>query len=245
MVLTKNHNKAGKKSKRWYFNAQATLPYIGKTGIGFGSGKAKRSLNNIVDRRIVSQAESKRKIATTQTSGPTHNTIYTFNPFSNIGQGTDIFSRIGDEIHVTNFHVRLHFKGKGSVSQQSYRLMLVKHEDEVLSSTDNYLSSGLGSTDLFFTFQNALTSIPDFKRIKVLHDEIIRVPKESTPTQINSVDREYTFPFNKKINFKTGTNFAKTENYYLVIIPHIENGTNGVTIVGDWFHQSRVSFKDT
>lgn len=245
MVVNKNYNSKGRKAKRWYFGATASLPIVGKTGIEFGSGtKTKRSLGKLVDKRILSHAESKRKII--DNSGvvdPFHNTVYTQNPLGNIPQGSQIFARTGDEIHVNWIKYVFHFYNKNVVQNQKMRVMFVSADQEVRGSADSF-GTGLTTGDIFMNYYDPLISIPDFKKVTVLHDEIVSIPGQTVTGQRTGVVKEFKFSLNRTHSYRTGSSYKNGKNYYLVVIPHIEEGITGTTRAGNWDCQIMISYKD-
>lgn len=252
MVYRKrNYKKTNKKTglkKRWYFSAGAKLPIVGQTNISFGSGSLnKRSLTSKIKATELRLAETKRKTVTNASiPTSTHNTIYTFNPLGNITAGTAVSNRLGDRIFVKGINVRLHLFSPYADQDVKYRFIVCKHDDEYLSASDAW-GSGLGSSQLFYNYNDGVIAQTDPRRVHIIHDEILQLPRMSvsaTPAQNVSLLKDMYINVSHDQQYVTGTNFNKKQNLYLAIIPYRVGGTTGTTICGQVDMSAVVTFKD-
>lgn len=239
--------KKGGLKKRWYFSAGAKLPIVGQTNISFGSGSLnKRSFTGKVKATELRLAETKRKLVQQASiSAGTQNTLYTFNPLGNIAQGSGVFNRVGDKIYVKGIDLRLHFYGKNQ-NDTRFRFLIIKHDDEYLGGSDSW-GSGFGSTDIFYNYQDALLAQSDPRKVQILHDEIITLPRQSAydgNLQMTSVLKDMYVNVSQQQQYVTGTNFTKSKNLYFVCIPHREEGISGTTAVGSLEMSMTLTFKD-
>lgn len=230
MVVNKNYNK---KTTKRFRGSKSSTPIVGK-----------KSLVKIIDKRVLSHAESKRKIIENSAVVDSyHNTIYTHNPLGNIPQGSQIYARNGDEIHVSWMKYVFHFYNKNVVQNQKVRVMLVSADQEVKGASDTF-GSGLTDSDMFLAYYDALISIPDYKKVTILHDEIVSIPGQTVAGQRTGVVKEFKFNLHKTHSYRTGSSYKDGKNYYVVVIPHIEEGISGITRGVNWDCQIMISFKD-
>lgn len=238
-----------KYTKRWYFDASIPkgVPLIGGSSLKMGSGTmTKRSIQTL--KSLIS--ENKQKIVSNNTPASwTHNTIYTFNPLSNIPIGAGENSRIGASIHVKSIRLNYEFTTFGASNpddQVMVRLMWVKNIAQGGSGTD-IPGSFLASSDLFLTTSggNGIKNIPDFTRSTVISDQIVRLPTSHVSGRyvaaVGSCDMMVPFQFH--YNSPT-SNYGKDYNYYLVLIPYVAAGTTGTTIAGTVRFDCLTNFTD-
>lgn len=246
-VLHKKATGPRSKAKRWYVDAQIPkgVPFVGGSSFRAGSGTlTKRSLMNM----IKAEKENKQKIIN---SGLTvdllHNTIYTWNPFGNITIGSGQNARSGSSIDVRGVRINMLLSTTGGASldkERNFRVMVVEHDAQYMSGNDQF-GSGLGSTELFVQGSSIMScAIPDLNRCKVLFDQRYYViPQITGGSPVAHVDLETLK--NKAMNYATTTsNYSLQKNYYVVLIPELPLGTNGVSIVGRVDFESVVDFTD-
>lgn len=226
--------KGGRLRKRWYLNAGATLPFVGKTTLSMGSSKFKRSVAAIVRRQEDPLHKLWSKVGTAQPSqSMTHLTMYTVNLTGNIPQGTNDNSRQGDTIHLEAIKFKLLFDtvtSTNKAAQKQYRVMIVKHDAEYLGGSDSF-GSGLGATEIFHGNNAPAYEQINSKLCTVLYDKLITVTPQISANNYLSCLSEI-IRFNSPFIYKTGTNFGKMFNYYLVVTGFESNATGGVTNVG-------------
>lgn len=225
---------APKKSKRWYVNATAELPKIfggGKAGISFGDGLQKRALVNTIKKVTHGEAEKKIKLVSNLSQAMLHSTGYTYNLLGNIAQGNTEETRIGEKINVRSFSFKGHiFTAAATVNSTFVRCILVKHDTETGGAVDTFVS-GLGSSDLFYNFSNALLAQIDPRETgTVLMDRIIKLePQSASVATIVGQTFSFKHTFNQNFQYKDGSNYSQKSNWYLYVISHVEGGSTGVT----------------
>lgn len=214
------------RKKRWYVNAGANLPFVGKTNVSFGTTKRARSLNATIKKVVRNTTAPKsyeEDILNTFTGGLKNNTIFTTNLSGQIVQGTDDDDRIGDVIHLKYLSM------KGRLSQTLtdaterhyptwWRFLLIKSDKEY--TTGNAFGTGFGGTDLFkpYSTGSQLIYIPiDRQNVTVLKQWEYKMQSNTT---LNSHTKicDLSTKLDMTIKFKDGTIFGKNNNLYLVVI---------------------------
>jgi len=237
-----------KTRKRWYFNAQANVPFLGPTKVAFGNQK--RSILNIVRKGLEDpQHKLWSKVGTAPPNQTmTHNTLYTLNLTGNIAKGDDESDRTGENIHLDALKYKIHFVSvNGSVSDpnmpKTYRIMIVRHDNDHGAGTDNFVS-GLGMTDLFHGNNNACLELTSAKNVSVLFDQLIKITPQMGSTNNDKLVTGF-HKFNKTFTYKPDQNYGKFYNYYLVVAGYQAGGTTGVTNVGQVYFHGDLIFKDS
>lgn len=239
----------GKLRKRWYFNAGANLPFVGRTNVSFGTTKAKRSVINMVrqgledpQHKLYSQVGQ----APPTVSSALQNTLYNLNLTGNIPQGTAEGNRTGDNIHLDAFKMKINFYTDNATNKQcpvQFRVMLVKHDIDTNGGSDAFASGGIGAADLF-QGNNAVTyELPNPKKVTVLYDKLCTIiPQfnDNCVCTINEIIRLQTTH-----TYKTATNYGKYSNYYLMICGSQPAATSGVTVIGGFQLYGDLIFKDS
>lgn len=238
------------KKKRWYFGASANLPIVGKTSIGFGSGKAKRAIINTVRRGL---EDPQHKLWSKPGNGPpdtvmSHNTIYTLNLTGNINKGDDEDNRTGETIHLEALKFRVHFTSvSGQVTNgnrpKTFRVMIVKHDGDHLGGFDVF-GGGLGSTDLFQGNTNPVFEWPNPKNVTVLYDNKVKITPVINTEQYEKECSDI-LKLNTPFTYKSDQNYGKTWNLYLVIMGYEPSGTTGTTTIGRAYFHGDLIFKDS
>jgi len=233
----------GRLRKRWYFNAGANLPIIGKTNVSFGSGLQKRSIVNLVRRRL---EDPLHKTISNSNTNLLENTLYTVNLSGNIPQGDGDGNRSGDTIHIDALKIKLHFNTQDVDNKQvpvEYRVMIVKHDVDGQGGSDAWLSSTLGANDLFFGNNLIICEQTNSKKVTVLYDKICRITPQQNATSTCTLSE--ILRLNSTFTYKTGTNYGKFYNYYLVVAAHQQGATLGASVVGNCSIFTDLIFKDS
>lgn len=240
-----------KKYKRWYVDAKIgkNVPIIGGTGFAAGSGdKQKRSLDAHI-RKVVRTQVLEPKLYTSNSNAQAsclHNTIYTFNILRDIVVGTDENARLADTINVKSFKAKLNLYNPsgGSVSQNIYRVMIVK--SKIANSTAGWLSSALGYNDIFWpgTTNDISTAMVNYNQLSVIHDQLVTLQPQITTGRIRK-QIEISANIGKYIYEENVPSLGKFFQYFVVVIPILLNGTTGVTVAGDFDMTHCISFTDS
>lgn len=241
---------SSKKSKRWYANAQIgkNVPIIGGTGFSVGTGNrplTKRSLTSAVKQIVKDQVLLPKMFRSgLQTrSSVVHNGLYTYSILRNLGVGTDEENRIGDTINVKNARLcmQLFSPSGGTTLKIYYRVILCKSKK---SAGNNWVSSDLSTTDLFWPSNSNLLIAPMcYNNVSVIYDELHSLQRDvnSRTSKIITINHSIgKYTYSEEFNDQ-----GKYYNYYLVVIPFIENGTTGTTVVGDIDLSTCISFVDS
>lgn len=235
-----------RRRKRWYFQAGANLPFLGKTTVGFGTTKGKRSLKNIVKNVVRNQMEESKHITFYANQTQTHNTIYTLNPLGTITNSTSSSGMIGDSIFLSGLKIKLYLEQDNTFVQNSHvRFMIVEHDADYLSGGTNW-GSGLGSSELFqpnTATTITLNGLHNAKLVNVLFDKTYGFTKDQA-TGAKSKIADIFLKLNKKFTFKTGTGYGKFRNLYFVTIGHVPGGTTGTSVTNYINISTDLIFKD-
>lgn len=164
----------------------------------------------------------------------------TFNLNYYIGQGTTDSTRIGDEIFLNHFKVRLYFQTQTATSAtQMYRVMIIKTRTEA-----NLTSLTYG--DIFKNASGSfLTDLIDDEKVTVIKSRMIRIVPQVSSTVI--AQTVYMTKRMKNVRFRyNGDNagYGKSHNYYLVIMGMIQGGTTGVATAGTVAGNVIIGYKD-
>lgn len=246
MVFRRRPRFSMRRRKRWYVNASANLPFVGRTSVGFGSGKGKRSFNQRVVKTIRNHEEPKHKMTSTNQTLK-QNTIYTANIMGNIPIGTGSSSRIGDEVFIEAIKFRNYFEQLAAIENTlELRMMIVEHDSDYAAGSDAFSDAALGTSDLFQSgtaTNGTILGIHDPKKVTVHFDKVFELNKSVTG-KVRSHLLEMTLPIKKKFIYKTGTDYGKFKNWYIVVSGFASGATTGVTDVGFFQLTSDLIIKD-
>lgn len=242
MPYRRNYRQKGKLRKRWYLNAGATLPFVGKTQIRMGNLQ-KRSIINTVRKGL---EDPLHKVIAGAQQACTQSTHYTLNLLGNIARGDTGADRTGDNIHLDALKFNMLFSNNGATNlanEKILRIMIVKADAEVLGASDAW-GSGLGSTDLY---QDS-ASLPVFacinpKLVTKVYDKCVRLIPQGAVQSLTRISE--LIPINQRFTYKSGTNFGKQINYYMVINIYEPGATSGTTNVGLVYLSTDLIFKDS
>lgn len=184
--------------------------------------KRRTRLTTLIRRVVSRTAESKVVDRAVPKTEMYHNSSHYFIVNDTSGypiQGTAGTQRIGDEIYVKGFKVRLLFGQKSDRPNVSFRIV-IGHANKAW--TWNYSSFMRNVTG------NVLLDPPNPDVFKVIKTYTLR-PNEAG---LNATGNdEYTFthsawiPYNKKIRFPVGNQDADGDNLFFVIFPYDAYGT--------------------
>jgi len=246
----------GRLGRRWYVDAAIpkAVPFIGGASFKAGSGTlSKRSLQQMI--RQTSSVD-KQKVFSDVLVTANHNTLYTWNPLSNIAIGTGELARLGQSIHVDTIKVKGQITNFSQVNKDHdivVRLMWVKHTAQYGTGSNAFVS-GLGSSQIFVDGSSTMTNaIVDKTRCTKLKEErIVLSPNYHTAASqhYRYIPFEFDCPLPKDgINFTYNTvtsNYGKTNNYYLIATAtQILDGVSGTTVCANIEFDSQVQFSDT
>lgn len=242
------------KNKRWYVNATVgkSVPFIGGTGIKFGSGNGnqKRSLASAVKDIVRKGVEATHyKVFDGSVSGTSllHNTFYTVNLLGNIPRGDNWNNRNGDIIHLSCMDLNLHMYGNTTQTTSSditFKYWVLRDTDEYLGASDAW-GSGVGGSKLINVPNYITAGIWDPKRVSVVSSGSHIFKRNSSTQTIGYKSEKIMICPDAKFTFETGTNFGKPPNYYLVIASSVYNGSSGVTSTGAVFLDGMIKFKNS
>lgn len=236
---------AAKKSKRWYVNASADIPFVGKGSFSAGNGMQRRALKTTLENLLL---ENKTKLIEQFQTNALHNTVYTLPLLSNIPIGTGDAARISDRIHVKSIRFNLYVSQRATTPSTAttslWRFLLLKHTAEYGTGSDAWIS-GLGSTEIFQTGSTQFsTALVDYDKCQVLQEKIVTLKRsDSTGVDCSHFTME-CFNIDQQYNSPT-SNYGKTNNYYLVGIPFADGATGGVTQIGIIVASGMISFTDS
>lgn len=232
----------GQLKKRWNVSANA-FGY----NLNMGSTKAKRGLATAV-KKIVKRSilEPKMYQAPEATAAAVlHNTLYSINLFSGIAKGTDEDNRIGDYTNIKSVSIKLFTEGltAGAIAPVIYRVLVLK--SKVANATAGWLSSHIGSTQIFYNYGNGLCAQWNAQKVHVLCEKQYTVHPQFNLDKPFSV-HHFSCPIGQFVFDDQGSdNLGRYWNYYMVVIPYQQGGTDGVTVLGDLTVNWIVSFTDS
>jgi hypothetical protein len=241
-MVNKKNNKnksANAKSKRWFAGASGWGVEVYAGSDSSSSLKGKRS--------VVPQPPSTKfnsQSAAIGAGSVLHNTVYTHNICTPITQSTADNGRIGDFIRIKMVSCNIQLDpstGTTPGNGNAVRIMLLASP---VTSTAVGFSSGLGSTDIFYTAPGSLlVANPNPKLCKVLCDEIFF----TVPPGITGAGLLYGnihCKVDSIFEYKPSVQLGVATNLFLVVIPYGPNGTNGTTTIGKLDYEILVSFED-
>jgi len=240
-------------NKRWYVDASIPkqLPFIGGASFKAGSGTlSKREIQSYIRNTVL---ENKQKIFIDSGHGAaTHNTMYTWNPLSNIPIGTGDASRLSDNIHVKSIRARVQFQSI-SANQSVIRFIWLKSNAEYGSGSDTFVS-GLGSSQVFLNGTSQLgQAVVDLDKVTVLKDVTYRVDTGVSDSIVGGsfkgqqvVDISCPLPASgmKMVYNSATSNYARDKNLYLIVLTWSFGATSGVTQLAGFALDAVVNFVD-
>lgn len=228
------YKKGSRHQKRWYVNAGANLPFIGKTNFAAGSGKHKRSLAAAVTSIVRKDLETPHHFINSEASQVLNSsTFYTQNVLSTIPQGTANNQRIGDEIHIDAIKVKGYFYNNSNFANNMVgKIMLVKSREQFGTTTGSFVS-GLGSSTLLLNSPSDITmsALYDPKLFTKVWEHNVNL-KPTTASQGIICPLEHTIKIDNKFIYETGKTVSKTMNYYFVASANMYGQGVGSTIGG-------------
>lgn len=242
--------KSSTKSKRWYVNATVgkNVPLIGGTGINFGSGKAKRSL----DAHIKSVVKRQVLVPKLYRSGESilstilQNTVYTRNLYSAIVQGDDEEQRTADTIGIKSHKIKMRIKShsSGTTDECHWRVLIVK--SKVADATTGWKNNHIGSSQIFWDSpSDMLVAMCCYDECTILYDNTFSMKPTATTQKISKV---IDVNFNPPSNFQyaeSNNALGKFYNYYLVVVGDRERAVTGTDVIGDIVYSDAISFVDS
>jgi hypothetical protein len=205
-------------NRRWFANMSGW-----GVSLQLGSGeptKGKRSL--------AVSPESKFFASNLSITGALHNTLYSYNPLSVITQGTGANQRIGAGIKLKGISFKFCVETGGGPTT-AWRVLLVASTYQ--GGLPNF-GSVLNSGHLFYatTGLSFVNAHVDSRIAKVVCDEVIRLePNGGSAVNCGFIDCVLDFPF----EYQTTSSYGVNSNLYLVVVPHLPLGTNGVSNCGN------------
>jgi len=172
-----------------------------------------------------------------------HNTIYTCGVNYSIVEGTDFFNRLGTHIHLEATTLNYTIDTSYAVAPNNPVLMRVMLVANTYQSAQIAFGSGLGSSNLFYSFSDGLSAIVDPTICKVLVDEVIKVQPTITAAG-GVVTGSFLYKTNSQFEYRSSTNYGTAANLYWLVIPYVAHGTNGVTTCGNINFNVTTAFKD-
>lgn len=235
--------------KRWYFNAGANLPFLGRTSVAFGTSKSKRSIINTVRRGLEDPMHKlwSAQGVSTPSSAVLQDTIYTINLTGNIPQGDTTFSRNGDNIHLDALKMRILFNNAAAVNKavpKHFRIMVVKSDIDAQGASDAWASGSLGASDLFQGNNTPCFEHPNPKNVSVIYDKIVKFKPAISATN-EAMEFSEILRLGSTFTYKTGTNYGKLHNLYLVCTGYEPGATTGTTQIGNVYFFGDLIFKDS
>lgn len=240
--------------KRWHFNASANLPFVGKTRVAFGSGKAraqKRAMYKIARTVVRKTTTPKQFINTKLGLAPTAHTMYTYNVLDQITKGTDDENRIGEHIHLKNF--LLNIQTTSSQIDQAVDNGVEKYM-RIIALTDNaqytgsgYPGTGFGYSDLFQHNDKTLNMVSPIlkENVTVLKDRVYKICDGNLSKTIQSKHIKFNVPLNRNFVYQDGSTYGKTWNLYIVVIVDVPTVTPATYINSVYSWGSHLNFSDT
>lgn len=235
----------GYKKKRWYVNASANLPFVGKTSFAMGN-KTKRSIISLVRNRL---EDPLHKLWNDVQTTILYNGIYTLNLTGNIPQGTTDNTRTGDNIHLEALKFRCYIaKLNGVVTNpnqaRKFRILLYKSDVASGQSVDTF-TAAVGSTQIFHQPCSIVENgMVNSKLVTLLYDKSITMNAQVTNTS-QLISFNETIPIKQTFTYKTGQNYGKDVNYYLSVMVYEPGAVAGTTNCGVFTFQGDLIFKDS
>lgn len=172
------------------------------------------------------------------------NSAYTLQPTRNIGQGTDIQSRIGDEIFLEALKLKGHFETNNESNAFVYRI-IVGFTGEETNGIASWAATGLTAAEVYQpgTFTILTNGLVNKKSVTVLYDETFDLNSqvEGAPT-IHGFDM--LVPIKQNFSYQSaGSTYGKTKNLFVWVVGY-SPGISGASFVGNINCSVDLIFKD-
>jgi len=237
-----SQKKSGK-AKRWFVGASGW-------GLTLAAGSGLASVNSSKSKRDLPMVSGDKVYAYTGNingAGLLCNTIYTGQVTTGIAQGTTESTRIGSSIQLKNCILNYKYSNTAATTVNKtrfLRVLLVANQSE---SSATGFTSGLGSSDLFYTTTDLTITRVNPRLSKVFCDQLIVIQpcidgttNNNTTTAYGTVECNLDVPF----DYRTGTNYGINANLYWIVVAQADNDSNGTSQEGSFTWESVVTFTD-
>lgn len=187
--------------------------------------------NTSLKQKILKLSEAKHLTASKQYVGLKRNEYLTMNLTSQIGQGTAINQRIGDEIYLEALKFRATLETDIAATAYVLRIIVGYSDAEYGSST--WTTSGLGSA-IFHNGTGVTTlttnGLVNAKNFTTVYDETTTINSQIAGSASADV-LAATVPLKSKFPYRVaGGVYGKTKNLYMFACGYIVNGAVAATV---------------
>jgi len=210
---------------------------------------AKSKLSSLVRKEIAKVSLRQTEIKNSPIGTPAtllHNQIQGFGITQRLIQGTDIASRVGDEVFLQAFRAQIIFAAPTTAGAYAYRVMVVWSGEEYASTT--FTTSILTASEVFLPSIHAgsrVAGVPNTKAVTVLYDEQFEINSNIASTADVYTNKIYVNLRNQKFAYQaSGSVYGKTKNLYLIVVPNVQGGTLDTTSCGGCVINSSLDFRD-
>lgn len=229
--------KVVKKGKRWYVNASANLPFVGKSSLAIGSG-VKRNFKRAVD-AVLDSHERPLHMNRDLTIDVNVNSQYPqFCSLVNYMNGwttTTGNRRTSDEIHIDAIKLKgLYHCSDVQSSYDLYQRVMVIKTPDYLTTNEQFQTSGfLSVSNLSLNTEYATSGstintqfIPDRRNYNFLYDNTFKLKPVYGVN--NSLTWDLMLKLNQKFRFSRNAYNADRDyhNIYLCVLTHAINQAN-------------------
>lgn len=164
----------------------------------------------------------------------THNTVYTHNITAQVIQGTDNYTRIGDNVYLEAIKISGFYGSDAAlIHGQVFRIMLFYADVQDNTGTTGF-GSAIGTSKIFLdTTTSALTinGIVDPKKINVVYDSA-HTMNHSLSSSIDVENLWINLQLQKSFTYQPSTVYGKNTNLYLAFTAGVAGGSTGTTVCG-------------
>lgn len=220
----------------------ATMPFLGKKKTAMVGGNT-RSYTTVKRKKPRSARSSLKKLMTSTlptkqmtsqlSNSFLHSTLYTVNLTSQIIQGNNNQTRVGDSIYLSAVKINGAYFSANPAGAYTFRI-IVGYSGEEYNNTS--FASGLGGSEIFLpnTFTNFTTlGIVNPRAFTVVHDSKIDV-NSLIDGKVDISSFSYTVSLGgAKFDYQAaGSNLGKIKNLYVIVMADVAAGTPGTTVSG-------------
>ena len=211
------------------------------------SSKPKKSFTQRVKRVITGAAQSKFISGSISLPAVISQTVYAQSPTQNIGNGTNIGGRIGDQVYLQSLQLNGYmFSSATALTNAKYRVSVVYSSLQIpcaaVSASPSFLPNDLFLSNTYTV--NTVVGVYDPKAVNVLADVTIDLNSlVSTSQDIRSFAMDIPLKDFKMAYIDTGSPFGKTKNLYVVVQAYTPT-TAAISNLGSVLMSWNLKFKD-
>lgn len=224
------------------------MPYVRKSNVVRKSRTSKKpkSFATRVRRVITGAAQTKHSTNSVDVGTVAGNTNYIVSPTQNIAAGTDIRSRLGDQVKLHKLKLNGYYVAP-NIANANIKIRVSVFYSSIKASAAAVQGTGITEQDLFLPNSyvgNAIVGMYDDKAVQLLADVTMDVNSlVSTSQDVKSFAMEMYLKDIRMNYIDSGSAFGETKNLYVYFRAWGAGGLAPVN-VGSMFFTYDLQFKD-